>query len=177
MKNNLFFIILILSSFGCEKDKFDVHNPNVERFVNQIKSGTYSCYEKGENGENLWLIMPEFTEEHIQALIELSEDTTHITNYPFNPVSSRTPYPTGRDYCILGECLLWTVEGIRNDFGYGSLAPYLVDTSKTENVRYDGLNCDEILIVRDNYLDWWNNNKNKNWKEIYPLKETNYIWF
>jgi len=25
-------------------------------------------------------------------------------NNPFNPISSRTPFPFGRDYCILGEC-------------------------------------------------------------------------
>ena len=67
--------------------------------------------------------MPNFTERHIQSLIDFSKDTSHIATYPFNPISSRTSFPYGRNHCILGECLLWTVEGIKNGYGYGSLDP------------------------------------------------------
>ena len=75
----------------------------------------------------------------------------------------------GREYCIFGECLLWwTVEGIRNDFGYGSLAPYLIDTAVIESDRFKGLRGTEILIVKDVYKDW----KDKN-----PLEKTAYKWF
>jgi hypothetical protein len=177
MKKLSLITILILLCFGCEKDKFDIDNPNVEIFVKQLKNGTYGCYEKGENGENLWLLMPKFTRSHIQSLIDFSKDTSHITNFPINPISSRRPYPEGREYFILGECLLWTVEGIRNGYGYGSLDPFLINTAFTESVRYKGLKSNEILIVRDIYKNWWDNYKDSDWKDINPLGETSYRWF
>lgn len=177
MRKMVVVTILALFCASCEKDEFNVQNPNVFKFVSQIKEGTYTSYEKGEDGENLWLIMPEFTEEHIPALLELSKDTTHIQFYPINPISSRTPFPNGRDYYILGECLLWTIEGIRNGTKFGSLDPYLVDTSRTESERNKGLNGEEILIVRGIYEDWWNTYKNADWESKNPLEETSYSWF
>jgi hypothetical protein len=112
MRKLPFIAILVILCFGCEKDKFDIDNPDVEIFVKQLKNGTYDCYEKGETGENLWLLMPKFTRSHIPSLIAFAKDTTHITNYPINPISSRRPFPQGREYFILSECLLWTVEGM-----------------------------------------------------------------
>jgi hypothetical protein len=177
MKKLSFIIILALLCIGCKKDKFDIDNPDVEIFVKQLKNGTYDYYEKGETGENLWLLMPKFTRSHIQSLIDFSKDTSHITNFPINPISSRTPFPEGREYFILSECLLWTVEGIRNGYGYGSLDPFLIDTALTESERFKGLKCIEILIVRDIYKDWWNKFKDNDWKDINPLGETSYRWF
>jgi len=177
MRKLSFITILILFGISCEKDKFDIDNPNVEIFVKQLKNGTYDYYEKGENGENLWLLMPKFTRSHIPSLIAFAKDTTHITDFPINPISSRRPFPEGRDYFILGECLLWTVEGIRNGYGYGSLDPFLIDTALTESERFKGLKCTEILIVRDIYKDWWNNFQDNDWKDINPLGETSYRWF
>ena len=162
---------------GCEKDKFDIDNPDVEIFVKQLKNGTYDCYEKGETGENLWLLMPKFTPNHISSLIEFAKDTTHISDFPINPISSRRPFPEGREYFILGECLLWTVEGIRNGYRYGSLDPFLIDTALAESIRYKGLKSDEILIVREIYKDWWDNYKDSNWKDNNPLADTSYRWF
>lgn len=145
---------MILLCFGCEKEKFDIDNPDVSVFVKQLKYGTYDCYEKGENDENLWLQMPKFTSNHIASLIEFANDTSDITDFPINPISSRRPFPEGKEYFILGECLLWTVEGIRNGYGYGSLDPFLIDTGLAESERYKGLNGDEILIVRVLYNQW-----------------------
>lgn len=177
MKKLLFIAFLTLFCISCEKDEFDINNPDVQKFVQQIKKGTYNCYEKGENGENLWLIMPKFTNNHIQSLIDFSNDTSHIASFPLNPISSRTPFPYGRDYLILGECLLWTVEGIRNGYGYGSLDPYLIDTTLDESDKFKGLKGDEILIVRDIYKDWWYRFKNEDWKTINPLENSSYVWF
>jgi len=174
MKKLFFSAILILICIGCEKDKFDIDDPDVAVFVNKLKSGTYDYYERGETGENLWLLMPEFTPDHISSLIDFAYDTTHISDFPVNPVSSRRPYPEGREYFILGECLLWTVEGVRNGNRYGSLDPFLIDTALTESVRYRGLKGDEILVVRDIYKDWWDNNKDM---DKNPLEETSYRWF
>jgi hypothetical protein len=177
MKKLLLITILTVFCLSCEKNEFDINDPDVEKFVQQIKNGTYNCYEKGENGENLWLLMPKFQKKHIQSLIDFSKDTSHIIDFPFNPVSSRTPFPLGRDYCILGECLLWTVEGIRNGSGYGSLDPYLIDTAIIESERFKGLKGNDILFVRSVYKDWWKNFKDKNWKDENPLEKTSYRWF
>lgn len=175
MKNFLIIAILTVFCTSCEKDEFDFDNPNVEKFVHQIKSGTYSSYAKGENGVNLWLIMPKFSEKHIQSLIDFSKDTTHISNFPLNPISSRNAYSFGRDYHILGECLLWTVEGIRNGSGYGSLNPCLIDATLIESEK--GLNGAEILIIKDIYKNWWNDFKEKDWVHSNPLENSTYVWF
>jgi hypothetical protein len=175
MKNLAFVTILILFCFGCKKDEFNPNNPNVALFVQQIKIGTYDCYEKDVNGKKLWPIMPKFTKDHIQSLITFAKDTSHVEIFPTNPMSSRTPIPEGRQYFILGECLLWTVEGIRNGTGYGSLDTYLIDTTK--DYPYKGVSGKEILIVRDLYQAWWTSYKNQNWKDKYPLEGKPYRWF
>lgn len=175
MKRITLIALLIFPILSCEKDKFDLNNPNVEQFVQQLKNGTYIQYEKGENGENLWLLMPKFTKNHIQSLIDFSKDTSHINNFPINPISSRTPFPNDRDYFILGECLLWTVEGIRNGNGFGSLDPYLIDITSGE--VHNGLKGSGILIVRDSFQVWWSNFKDSDWKEKNPLDGTPYRWF
>lgn len=173
MKNLTILTILLLFCLGCKKDEFDADNPSVETFVQQIKNGTYDNYEKDDNGKKLGLIMPKFTKDHIQTLITLSKDTSHVAIFPTNPMSSRTPRPEGRSYFILGECLLWTVEGIRTGTGYGSLDPYLIDTTKA--FPYKGVSGKEILIVRDFYQDWWSNFKEK--KDANLLEGKPYRWF
>lgn len=176
--NRLSFIaVLVLLCISCKKEKFDVDNPNVAVFVEQLKSGTYDFYEKGETGENLWLLMPKFTQNHISSLIEFAKDTSHILDFPVNPISSRRPFPEGREYFILGECLLWTVEGIRNGNGYGSLDPFLIDTSLNESERYKGLTGYEILLVREIYKQWWLDYRDTEWQDKNPLGETSIKWF
>ena len=175
MRKLFLLTILTILCIGCEKDEWDLNNPEVEKFVQQLKNGTYDYYEKGENGEDLWLIMPNFVKHHIQSLIDFSIDTSHINDFPVNPISSRTPFPNDRQYFILGECLLWTVEGIRNGKGYGSLDPYLIDTTLIENPK--GLKGYQLLVVRSYYKDWWSNFNDKDWKEKNPLEGSPYRWF
>lgn len=102
-----------------------------------------------------------------RGCLEISNDTSYIKNFPLNPISSGVPFPYERQYIMLGECLLWTVEGIRNGSGYGSLNPVLVDT-----ITGRGLNGSEILTVRDHYQDWWSNYEQNGWKEKDPLEGT-----
>ena len=178
MKKLKFIIfVMILFCMGCEKTEFDINNPDVTTFVKKLKNGTYDYYQKDEKGENLWLLMPKFTKSHIQSLIDYSKDTSHIKDFPINPVSSRRPFPEGREYFILGECLLWTIEGIRNGRGFGSLDPILIDSSLIESDRYKGLKGNQILIVRDFYVNWWNEYKDKDWKSKNPLEGTSFQWF
>ena len=171
----VFFLSILIS--GCTKDKFNLNKPNVNLFVQQLKNGTYNCWEKGEKGENLWLQMPAFNPGHISSLIDLAKDTSYISAFPINPVSSRRPFPEGREYFILSECLLWVVEGIRNGYGYGSLDPFLINTSLIESERIKGLKCKDILIVRDIYKEWWVNYKDNDWQFKNPLVGTSYRWF
>lgn len=172
---NLFLLTAIIFSMGCNNPDYDIENPDVEKFVQQIKDGSYDNYHIGENREKLWLQMPNFTEEHIPLLIKFSTDTTHIHSFPINPVSSRSPYPIG--YGILGECLLWTVEGIRNGTKYGSLDPILIDNSKEEVEQYGGINGIEVLKVQELYENWWNEYQSSNWRDVNPLEKTKYKWF
>lgn len=158
---------------GCKKGSFDINNPSVEEFIQLLKSGTYSEYERNEKGARLWLKMPAFQQHNIERLIALSKDTTHIQKFPTNPISSRTPIPYGRDYFVLGECLLWIVDGIR---GGSSLDPYLIDASKEVNERYKGVTTAEILTISDKYRLWWSSYKNGDWKGNDPLAGTSYKW-
>ena len=175
MKKILLLTILTFVCFSCEKAELDLNNPDVENFVQQLKNGSYKKFEKGENGKNLWLLMPNFTKDHIQSLIYFAKDTSHIKDFPVNPASSKAPFIYDRQYIILGEFLLWAVEGIRNGSGYGSLTPVLHDTTFTDN--YKGLKGFEILAVRNLYQNWWNNYKENDWKEKNPLKDSPYKWF
>lgn len=177
MKKLVFVACIALCFMSCEKVEFDVNNPDVKKFVQQIKKGTYNVFEKGENYERLWLKMPEFNENHIQSLINFSKDTTHINKFPLNPISSRAPFPDDRNYFILGECLLWIVEGIRIDDKYGSLDPFLIDMSLAGIEKLKGLKGSEILTVGDLYSDWWNNNKGGDWRNQNPLENTSFMWY
>jgi hypothetical protein len=177
MKKILLFTFIAFLFVSCDKEEFDINNPDVKLFVQQLKNGTYNCYEKGQNGENLWLQMPKFSEKHIQSLIDFAKDTSHVANFPINPISSRMPTPNGRDYFILGECLLWAVEGIRNNNGFGSLDPYLIDMALSDGERPRGITSSQILIVKEIYNDWWSSFKDKDWKNANPLSNTSYAWF
>ena len=153
---------------------FDVNNPDVALFVSQLKAGTYSCYRTDIYSQYLWLAMPKFTATDIPALLEYAKDTTFITHFPSNPASSRTPYPSGRSNFILGECLLWIVEGIRTNTAYPSLDPYLIDTAKNST---SGLSKSEILGVRDLYYKWWwGSSIMEWWLRTPPLNGTTYTW-
>ncbi|MBO9594284.1 MAG: DUF4943 family protein [Niabella sp.] len=173
MKKWMLFTGVIICLMSCKKNSFDLNNPDVEKFVQQLKNGSYNQYERNEKGERLWLQMPRFRQEHIEVLIALSRDTSHLQKFPTNPISSRSPRPEGRDYFILGECLLWIVDGIR---GASSLVPYLVDTSKGVNEKYKGITTAEILMLSDRYRQWWNEHKNGDWKTNSALTGTSYIW-
>jgi hypothetical protein len=172
MKKLCLLLMIIAFFTDFQKQTFGLNNPDVGKFVQQIKDGTYNNYKKGEKGENLWLLMPKFTKVHIQSLIDLAQDTTSIKNFPLNPISSGTPFSYDRQYIILGECLLWIVEGIRKSREYGSLNPVLRDTTNNK-----GLKGFEVLKVRDAYQIWWRTYANSDWQQQNPLKNTPYRWF
>ena len=167
---------------------FDIYNPDVALFVSQLKAGTYSCYKKDENGQNLWLEMPKFTAAHIPALLEYAKDTASISQFPINPASSQSPYPYDRNYFILSEGLLWIVEGIRvgattvspameiPKFTFASLNPYLTEKSILTVAIYKSLTKKEILSVRELYYNWWYGVIPEWWLTTPPLEGSQYYW-
>ena len=169
----VFFGIFCLS---CQGDDFSVENPDVKKFVEQLKDGTYDEFELNENGERLWTKMPEFDVKDIPALIDLSKDTSlknPIDHFPVNPMSSIPPYRivNGIPNIMLGEFLLWCAEGVIQGKQYPSLVPVIKKTGS-----YRVLSGKEILEIRDIYLNWWNEFGKEGELGNSPLKGTNYTW-
>ena len=173
-----YFLLLIsgLTAISCAQEDFNPENPDVNVFVQQIKNGTFNIHEQSENGEKLWLVMPDFTAEHVEILLSYAMDTTAITKFPANPSSSHSLYPEGRDYLILGECLLWIVEGIRLNSKFGSLHPYLINEDLSSSEQYNGLSGQEVQNVSSLYQSWWNEYKDQNWQQVNPLANSQYAW-
>jgi len=178
MKNLIFFAVLIFFCWSCEKDDFDLYRPDIEKFVQQIKNGTYDQYKLGENGEKLWTIMPNFTKEHIPLLINFAIDTSLVcpcNHFPTNPVSSIPPYKinNNKECIMIGEYLLWCVEGIIENKGFASLTPILLNQNYSNEKRLSGK---DILEVRKIYQEWWEEYRHSENTNKLPLEGTNYIW-
>lgn len=163
---------------GCERNSFDVNNPDVEKFVKQLKDGTYNEFEQTEDGVRLWAKMPSFSKEDVPALISLSKDTDLVTpcdHFPVNPLSSMWPYRVvdGKECIMLGEYLLWCAEAVIEGMEYASLNPVLVNVNDSPVHRLSGT---EILSVREIYLDWWDQYGNLDDPGTHPLDGTGYEW-
>jgi len=166
MKAKLFIFswsLFGLMMISCQKNEFDLKNPNVDQFVDLLKSGDY--FEKA--GYEL----PDFTLKHINRLMYYLKDTTSISMFPTNPVSSKYTNPK-----ILNECLLWTIDGIRLGTKYPSLEPCLVDLSTT---GYSRLSGHELLEVSELYINWYDEywkNPSESLKTKDLLENTTYRW-
>ena len=177
MKQIGLMILIVIMCFGCSGN-FDIENPDVRQFVTQLKDGSYNQYYKGEDGENLWTVFPEFTLKDIPLLLEYAKDTTLISpcdHFPVNPISSIPPWRADKNdksAIMLGEYLLWSAETIINGH-FPSLTPLLRQASDSQNRV---LNGKEILIVRQKYLDWWNDYGKKGNVSVLPLSGTDYLW-
>jgi len=162
-KASILAIISIL--FGCEKQKLD--NPDVETFVSQLISSQYESNE-----------LPAFSEDDIPALLEYRNETTIITKYPRNGISS-----LWMQECKLGMYVLWTIESIR---AIEIESEYLIGRFPSQNPILALRDAPELDLVYDDqshldaaeaYNDWWNSSylfRDK--MKIDPLKDTNYRW-
>jgi hypothetical protein len=182
MKNLIYLVLIaILVCFcGCNDNEFDLHEPEVMLFVEQIKNGTYNEFHYNDAGERIWALMPEFGLEHVPQLVALAADTSFIPELdcvPFNPMSSRTPWPLDRPEKIyLGEYLLWCAQyAIEGHFP--SLDPFIVNSNR-EEIGY-GINGKEVLEIRTIYQNWWQEYGSRGiTKETpQPLSDTSYRWF
>jgi hypothetical protein len=177
MKNIIIVITLSLFCISCERNGFDIENPDVARFVQQIKNGTYDNYELGENGQKLWTKMPHFKTKHIPTLLNLANDTMSVCpcdHFPLNPISSIPPYRinNGKECIMIGEYLLWCVEGIIEGNTFASLTPIIQSQNKEVGVRLNGM---EVLHVRTLYQNWWQTHGEVGNNDL-PLEGTIYYW-
>ena len=69
---------------SCEKDDFDLKDPDVDQFVSLLKHGAYPEKAGSE--------LPEFTMDDISRLLNYIDDTTRLAMFPANPNSSAVKY-------------------------------------------------------------------------------------
>lgn len=159
-----FLIFALIGFSGCEKQS---DNPAVETYINQLISGNYESYD-----------LPEFSTSDIEALLKYRNETTIITDFPHNPISS-----FWQRECKLGMVVLWTIESIRaveND------NEYLIGRFPSQNPVLALRDAPELHMVFDDkshkeaaraYNDWWNSfHPFKGGINIDPLKKTKYRW-
>ena len=160
----LIILTTVFGLIGCEKQ---VDNPEVETYINQLKSNSYESPE-----------LPAFQPSDIPALLNYRNETMVITNFPHNGISS-----LWAPDCKLGMYVLWTVESIRaveikSEYLIGrfpSQNPILALRASTElKLVYDEKSQNEAAKA---YYDWWHSiHIFKDKMKIDPLKDTYYRW-
>ncbi|MDL2256563.1 DUF4943 domain-containing protein [Parabacteroides sp. OttesenSCG-928-K15] len=173
MKRLCSLLFLWVLCVSCDYS-FDLNDPDVREFVFRLKNGTYECFLTSSSGERLGLQMPAFQMKDIPELLSYAEDTTRIKAFPDNPVYAISSSHLDDESYILGECLLWVVEGIRVNKLYPSRQPLLIKTVGT--IKYF-LTTDEVLEVWSLYNQWWEDHQNGDWPDIDPLEGSIYSWY
>ena len=161
--------ILILS--GCDNEEktinFNADNPEVDAYVQLLRSNKYVTGE-----------LPAFKYTDIPGLLKYRNDTTSITNFPINPISS-----FARGECKVGMIVLWTIESVR---ARSINSKYLIGRFPSQNPILAKRNSDAFEFVFDYtsqqiaakaYYDWWFSDENYDKiKNIDPLGNTDYMW-
>ena len=167
MKSKLFFFLAVLCTVTSCKDEFDMRNPDVDRFVSLLKDGTYI----NKAGHEL----PDFKIEHVERLLSYSQDTSILSFFPSNPISSKRTYPK-----VLSECILWTIDGIRLESRYPSLEPRLKDTLAYDPAKdLPRLTGKELVEIADIYSNWYHDYKSSPSNALrkkHLLENTTYKW-
>jgi len=163
-KSILLVLSLLLISISCEKQS--TNNSEVENYISFLKSGQYDSYN-----------LPEFQPSEIPTLLKYINDTTSITKFPRNGISSYMQLK-----CKLGMVVLWTIESIRaveihSDRLVGrfpSQNPILAFRDTLSKWSFDDKSH---LIAAKAYDDWWHSiHIFKDKMNIDPLKDTPYTW-
>jgi hypothetical protein len=159
------FVLVTLFIFtACEKL---TDNPEVDTYINQLISGTYESFD-----------LPDFNISDIPALLRYRNETTIITDFPHNPISS-----FWQQECKLGMFVLWTIESIR---AVEINSEYLIGRFPSQNPVLALRDAPELHMVFDDqshkeaaraYNDWWNSfYPFQDKMKIDPLKRTKYRW-
>nr|WP_278248341.1 DUF4943 family protein [Gramella sp. KN1008] len=85
----------------------------------------------------------------IEILIQSANNFSEISCYPYNPIFSKVTQPN-----LLGECILWTIEGIKQNTRFPSLEPHLIN--QETNGRLSMLELEEVYTL---YARWWKSYK------------------
>lgn len=159
----LLCLSLLMFLPGCEKQK----NTAVDKYIEQLVSGQYEGSE-----------LPAFTEADIPALLEYRNETTLVTKFPHNPISSLI----GPE-CKLGMLVLWTIESIR---ACEIKSEHLIGRFPSQNPILAIRESTELQLVFDDqshikaaqaYFDWWySDNLSEEKMKIDPLENTSYRW-
>jgi hypothetical protein len=158
------FIILCLLA-SCSK--VDEPTTEVDKYIEQVKQDKYTADS-----------LPEFLPEAIPVLLQSANDFSKITKFPVNPYTAYGPVKL-----TVGECLLWTIENIRLNYGnyekdnpFPSLVPELHMKTDINVLRLTDAQLSEVYKL---YYNWWYNNKEKDFEEfrqINPLQDSPYGW-
>jgi len=159
--------LFILSFLGCTNDS-DPADMSVDRYVELLKKGKYEHWE-----------LPYFTSQDISALLAFRNESQLIKDFPINMISSSITAE-----CTLGMYVLWTIESIR---ARAINSKYLIGSFPSQNpvvenkADFEWIAQSEAVraSVAQSYLDWWENNKTKdfdNFKQIDPLTNTPFRW-
>ena len=164
------FALFFISLLSCNKEEtVDYNTITVDKYIELLKAGKYQFSE-----------LPAFTSNDIPALLQYRNDTTIITDFPHNMISSLW----GPD-CKLGVYVLWTIESVR---AVAINSKYLIGRFPSQNPILALRSTGELQVDNDEtahkiaakaYNDWWENNKTKpfdEFKNIDPLGETDYRW-
>lgn len=163
--------VFLFGATGCSEETLDYHDPDVRLFVKQLKAGTYNT--KNANGI---VEVPLFTSKHIPQLLRYAEDLTEIPSFPLQSISSHFG---GK--ARLGECILWTIEGIRLGY-HPSLGckPVYRNAEGYEGIYF--LTNEELLEAAALYRAWWERVENPSthlanpWG-VDPLAGSKYRWW
>ena len=99
---NICIIVSVITCLSaCSYDTAHYNNPRVSAFVKELKAGTYNY--KNDKGV---VVIPEFTNEDIPALLNYVDDLTIIPSFP-------TIYVSNSGKLRLGECMLWIIDSIQ----------------------------------------------------------------
>lgn len=158
--NAFLLTLLSISLLGCNESEIQGNNISADDFLKNVQN---------QNSQVHCNLLPVFDIADIGVLMEFANDFSEINCYPNNPISSKITQPK-----LLGECLLWTVEGIRQNVKFPSLEPQLINTETNQR-----LSTLQLTMVYNIYSDWWRvykNNPSPELLNIDLLDSTSFRW-
>jgi hypothetical protein len=160
----LIMLTALFGIIGCERLG---DNPDVETYINQLKTNSYEAFE-----------LPAFKPSDIPALLNYRNETMVISDFPHNGISS-----LWAPECKLGMYVLWTIESIR---AVEIKSEYLIGRFPSQNPILALRSSTELKLISDDksqneaakaYYDWYHSvHLFKDKMKIDPLKDTDYRW-
>jgi len=161
-----FLLLLIPVLLSCKKDQVDKGTvKSVKEFAEMLKQGSYKGF-----------LLPEFDAEDIPELLKYSNDTSIITQFPRNSISSAWVSEV-----YLGTYMLWNIESIRarsiksellSPGGFPSRNPYLRDKTAQPSPLKPSVEAQSVASAA--YYSWWHKNPSM---DSDPLAGTHYEWW